>query len=71
MEDSFFNSKDKEFISANSNWTLSADLKYSTLIIGYAWGVFIPAYAGTHRWLKTAVGIGAFAAQMKIDYNSI
>ena len=48
---------------------MSADSKISTIIIGYYWGIFYPTYEGTHRWMKIAVGIGAYAAQFKIDYN--
>ena len=66
---SFFNSSDKDFTNANPNWALSADLKYSTLIIGYSLGVFYPAYNGSHRWMKVGIGISVFAAQMKVDYN--
>ena len=69
LTDNFFNSSDKEFTDANPNWALSADVKYSTIMIGYFIGVFYPAYNGTHRWFKLGLGIGVFAAQLQIDYN--
>ena len=69
LTDNFFNSSDKEFTDANPNWALSADVKYSTIMIGYFVGVFYPAYNGTHRWFKLGLGIGVFAAQLQIDYN--
>ena len=69
LQNSFFNSSDKEFTNANPNWTLSADLKYSALMLGYYWGIFYPAYNGTHRWFKLGYGLGIFASKMKVDYN--
>ena len=65
----FFNSSEKEFTDANSDWALSADVKYSLLMIGYYWGVFYPAYGGSHRWFKFGIGGGVFSAQIKVDYN--
>ena len=66
--DSFFNSSDKEFTDANSNWALSADVKFSTLMIGYMFGFFYPANNG-HRWFKLAYGVGIFANHIKAAYN--
>ena len=45
----FFNTSEKDFINANSNWALSADAQLNTLLLGYNWGVFYPAYNGSHR----------------------
>ena len=69
LQNSFFNSSEKDFTSANSNWALSADVNINALMIGYSWGIFYPAFNGSHRWWKLGVGLGAFAAQLKIDYN--
>ena len=48
LQNNFFNSKDKEFTSANPNWALSADSKFSALMIGYSLGIFYPSYNGYH-----------------------
>ena len=37
-------------------------------MIGYYWGVFLPAFE-YHRFLKLGVGLGVFAAQFEVDYN--
>jgi len=65
----FFNSSEKEFTDANSNWALSTDIKYSLFMIGYYWGVFYPAFEGSHRWFKLGIGLGVFSAQLELDYN--
>ncbi len=73
--DHFFNSSDKEFTNANSQWALTADIEADIYMIGHYWGVFLPTKERnpTHnlkiKFFKLGFGFGLFHADIKIDYS--
>ena len=64
----FFNTSDKAFADANSNWALSADVNGSRYFLGYNWGVFIPL-GKNHRLLKIGIGPTIYYMNMSIKLN--
>ena len=64
----FFNASDKSFADAHSNWALSADIKSSRIVLGYYWGVFIPAF-WNQRLMKVGMGLGAYYWNFSYNLN--
>ena len=64
----FFNTSDKAFADANSNWALSADVTSSLITLGYYFGVFIPI-GDYHRFFKYGFGIGIYYLDFSVKLN--
>ena len=64
----FFNTSDKAFADANSNWALSADVTSSRIFLGYTWGIFIPI-GDYHRFLKIGLGLGVYYLDISYKLN--
>ncbi len=64
----FFNTSDKAFADANSNWAMSADVTSSRIFLGYTLGVFIPI-GEYHRFFKFGVGLGVYYIDLSFKLN--
>ena len=64
----FFNTSDKAFADANSNWAMSADVTSSRIFLGYTLGVFIPI-GEYHRFFKFGVGLGVYYIDLSLKVN--
>ena len=64
----FFNTSDKAFADANSNWALSADVTSSRIFLGYTWGFFIPI-GEYHRFFKFGAGLGVYYIDLSLKLN--
>ena len=64
----FFNSSDKAFADANSDWALSADVNSSRIFLGYIWGFFIPI-GENHRFFKFGAGLGVYYIDLSFKLN--
>ena len=64
----FFNTSDKAFADANSNWALGADVTSSRIFLGYTWGFFIPI-GEYHRFFKFGAGLGVYYIDLSLKLN--
>ena len=64
----FFNTSDKAFADANSDWALSADVNSSRIFLGYIWGFFIPI-GENHRFFKFGAGLGVYYIDLSFKLN--
>jgi hypothetical protein len=64
----FFNASDKAFADANPNWTLSADVTSSRIILGYYLGLFIPI-GEYHRFIKVGLGMSVYYLDLLLKLN--
>ena len=64
----FFNTSDKAFADANSDWALSADVNSSRIFLGYIWGFFIPI-GDYHRFFKFGAGLGVYNINLSLKLN--
>ena len=73
----FFNTSDKAFADANSNWALSADMTSSRIFLGYYWGVFLPYRPPFRqaerphmlRFFKFGMGLGVYYVDLSYKLN--
>mgnify|MGYP001304549990 FL=1 len=66
LNNNFFNSEDKDFISGKSNWALSGEYELQQISLGYYWGLFIPV-GKSNRLLKAGLGFSLVKLNAKIN----
>lgn len=52
----YLTAAEQNVATANTNWSMTADFKTWSGVLGYQWGVYLP-YSDSSRWLKASIGL--------------
>ena len=66
LKNDFFNDDELNFINNNDRWALSGDIDFTTTVIGYYWGLFIPIFEH-NRIFKIGLGPAVGYSESKIE----